>query len=252
MWDTTDIDRSLHRMTRELEGRVATGPPAVTSLLLCAQMRDRLLQLRVGPQALGFFEVTERVGEAAGDPGERHAEVALHYGIVGVDPQGGFKFGGGFGQTSGLSQSGAQIDVGSAASGSQAYGDLQLRDGVGHAAHLAQRGAQVCSAQARTRDRCAPQFQDTGEPQTGAPARPSGSCPGCDWPLGLSLVTASACRNSVSLLRQYPTWTQLSTAEARQAAAARGIASFLARSFSRISVAPHISMTKRPTMGMYI
>ena len=102
MWDTTDsASGSTASDASRLEGRVATGPPAVTSLLLCAQTRDRLLQLRVGPQAVGFFEVTERVGEAAGDAGERHAEVALHYGVVGVDAQGGFKFGGGFGQTSG-------------------------------------------------------------------------------------------------------------------------------------------------------
>jgi len=92
-------------------------------------MCDRLLQLRVGPQAVGFFQVTKRVGEAAGNAGESQAEVALHCGIVGVNAQCGFKFGGGFGQTSGISQSGAQTDVGFRRIRRQAHGDLQLRDG---------------------------------------------------------------------------------------------------------------------------
>jgi hypothetical protein len=43
----------------------------ITSLPLCTQPSDRLLQLRVGPQAVGFFEVTERVAVATGDAGER-------------------------------------------------------------------------------------------------------------------------------------------------------------------------------------
>ena len=50
---------------------------------------------------------------------ERQAEIFLHYGIVRVNAQSGFKFGGGFGQMSGISQRGAQLAWGSASSGAR-------------------------------------------------------------------------------------------------------------------------------------
>jgi len=51
-------------------------------------MRDRLLQLRVGPQAVGFFEVAERVGEPAGDAGEEyeHGQEMTEVGAVQAAP----------------------------------------------------------------------------------------------------------------------------------------------------------------------
>ena len=144
-------------------------------------MRDRALQLRVRPQAAGFFEVTECAGKAPGEAGERDAQVDFGIGIVGFDAQGSFQFDDGaggiaspqqcdaaaavsFGPTAGLGL--GQIAACFLVGGVQPQRSLELFDGFRQAAGSGQRTAEVgvfilFAAAIRTNaSHCAKQFAD--------------------------------------------------------------------------------------------